>query len=171
MISSAVTVRFCATVPSLDHSHSRTAMSEGVLKISLSRCGPAISQARMNPTLTMMRPASPMLRRLRAAAIPGAMMPSMLSSMLAIGVLRGIGQRPQLLVNFLESGLEADLHRVARPLQADRYIALDPSRPARHDDDAVRKRDRFFQIMGHEHHGLALAFPQAHQLALQLQFQ
>src|SRR5271170_3923502 len=155
MISSAVTIRFCASVPSLDHSHSRTAMSEGVLKISLSRCGPAISQARMNPTLTMMRPASTMLRRLCACAMPGSMMSSMLSAVLAIFVLRGIGQRPQVLMNFLESRLEADLHRVARPLQADGYIALDPSRPARHDDDAVRKRDRLLQIVGHEHHGLA----------------
>jgi hypothetical protein len=71
----------------------------------------------------------------------------------------------------VEGGLEAHLRDVARARQGDREIADDARRRARrHHDHAVRERDRLLEVVGHEHHGLAVRRPQveeqvAHDLA------
>ena len=67
-------------------------------------------------------------------------------------------------MQFVERGIELHLADVARTRQRHGPVADDARRrPRRHDDHAVRQRDRLFEIVGDEHHRLAVGAPQVEQ--------
>ncbi len=64
----------------------------------------------------------------------------------------------------VEGGVEPDLGDVARARQADLPLADDArGRAGAHDDDAVGERDGFLEVVGDEHHRLAVGAPQLQQ--------
>src|SRR3989338_6044081 len=60
-----------------------------------------------------------------------------------------------LLVEPRETLAAPDLDDVARPGERDRVARLDPARARREDDHLVGERDRLFEVVGDEEHGVA----------------
>ena len=82
-----------------------------------------------------------------------------LSAQLALGVEMGTNAPDK------RAELDAGAHvERARPRQGDRDRVHDPSRPRRHDQDAVGEEDRLGDRMGDEEHGLAPLEPDALEL-------
>src|SRR5438093_10372704 len=54
----------------------------------------------------------------------------------------------------------------ARARQVDRDVRNDPTRPRRHDDDAIRKEDGLVDLVRDEEHRLARRGPDAQELGL-----
>ena len=64
----------------------------------------------------------------------------------------------------VERAVELHFRRVARARERHGPVADDArGGPGRHDDDAIRQRDRLFEIVGDEHHRLAVGAPQIEQ--------
>src|SRR5580704_5924533 len=74
---------------------------------------------------------------------------------------------PQRRIGLLEAGLEVYFEDVSRARKRHVIDFLDPSGPARHDDDLVGERNSLNQIMRDEQHRAPLLAPQFEQLMLQ----
>src|SRR3954467_12302256 len=68
---------------------------------------------------------------------------------------------PDLAMQFVEGALKLDLADIARTRQRHFPVADNAcGGPGRHDDDTIGERDRLFEIVGDEQHGLAVRAPQ-----------
>lgn len=84
---------------------------------------------------------------------------------LAVSDLEMIERRPDPLRQIPKTGIPSQRDGIARALEVDRKVELDPAWSGGEHDDAVGQRDSLFDVMSHEENGRLVAGPDAQQLS------